>query len=104
MDQILLLSCSQSLSLVIETAMITNVYTTVRAAEQEVAYRALRRGIMDFERRQFYRGPEAWVDLPADKAALFRNDLIGLFDRYVTPADGKVRWGREYLITIATRR
>ena len=43
-------------------------------------------------------------NLPADKAALFRNDLIGLFDRYVTPADGKVRWGREYLITIATRR
>jgi len=22
---------------------------------------------------------------------------------YVTPADGKVRWGREYLITLATR-
>ena len=47
-----------------------NVYTTVRAAEQEAAYRALRRGIMDFERRQVYRGPEAWIDLPADPAAL----------------------------------
>jgi penicillin-binding protein 1A len=31
-----------------------------------VAYRALRKGIMDYERRQVYRGPEAYVDLPAD--------------------------------------
>ncbi len=30
-----------------------------------VAYRALRKGIMDFERRQVYRGPEAYVTLPA---------------------------------------
>ena len=32
-----------------------NVYTTIKAADQEAAYRALRRGIMDFERRQIYR-------------------------------------------------
>lgn len=43
-------------------------------------------------------------NLPAERAEMFRNDLLRLFDRYVTPADGKVRWGREYLITIATRR
>ncbi|MFY7866554.1 penicillin-binding protein 1A [Roseateles sp.] len=42
-----------------------NVYLTLRADEQNAAYRALRRGIMDFERRQVYRGPEAYVDLPA---------------------------------------
>ncbi|MEN9543291.1 MAG: hypothetical protein RLZZ598_124 [Pseudomonadota bacterium] len=47
-----------------------NVYTTVNATEQEAAYRALRRGIMDFERRQVYRGPEAWVDLPHDAGSL----------------------------------
>ena len=47
-----------------------NVYLTVRAEEQNVAYRALRRGIMDFERRQIYRGPEAYVDLPKDPKAL----------------------------------
>ena len=41
-----------------------NVYTTLRAADQDVAYRALRRGIMDFERRQVYRGPEKFVTLP----------------------------------------
>ena len=42
-----------------------NVYTTLNAAEQEAAYVALRRGIMDCERRQQYRGPEKFVALPA---------------------------------------
>ncbi|MBP7565992.1 MAG: penicillin-binding protein, partial [Burkholderiaceae bacterium] len=43
-----------------------NVYTTLNAEDQAAAYRALRRGIMDYERRQFYRGPEKFADLPAD--------------------------------------
>jgi penicillin-binding protein 1A len=42
-----------------------NVYTTLRASDQDAAYKALRRGIMDFERRQVYRGPEKFVTLPA---------------------------------------
>ena len=42
-----------------------NVYTTLNAAEQEVAYSALRKGIMDYERRQQYRGPEKFVTLPS---------------------------------------
>ncbi len=47
-----------------------NVYTTLKAIDQDVAYRALRRGIMDFERRQIYRGPEVFVDLPTDRQEL----------------------------------
>ena len=43
-----------------------NVYTTIKASDQDVAYKALRRGIMDFERRQIYRGPEKFIDLPTD--------------------------------------
>ena len=43
-----------------------NVYTTVQSNEQMAAYKALRQGIMDFERRQIYRGPEKFVDLPSD--------------------------------------
>lgn len=42
-----------------------NVYTTIRAADQDTAYKALRRGIMDYERRQIYRGPEKFVNLPS---------------------------------------
>ena len=43
-----------------------NVELTINAADQMVAYHALRRGLMDYELRQVYRGPEAYVDLPAD--------------------------------------
>ncbi len=45
-----------------------NVYTTLNAGEQEAAYLALRKGIMDYERRQHYRGPERFVDLPTSAA------------------------------------
>ena len=41
-----------------------NVFTTVIAADQTAAYKALRKGIMDYERRQNYRGPEKFIDLP----------------------------------------
>jgi len=47
-----------------------NVYTTLRTADQDAAYRSLRRGIMDFERHQVYRGPEEFVDLPTDPQEL----------------------------------
>jgi penicillin-binding protein 1A len=47
-----------------------NVYLTLNSAEQNAAYRALRRGIMDYEKRQIYRGPEAYADLPSDAKAL----------------------------------
>ncbi|QHI98224.1 PBP1A family penicillin-binding protein [Xylophilus rhododendri] len=43
-----------------------NVYTTVSAGDQEAAYKALRKGLMDYERRQIYRGPEQFIDLPSD--------------------------------------
>ena len=47
-----------------------NVQLTIDSAAQMAAYRALRRGLMDYEKRQVYRGPEAYVDLPTDPAAL----------------------------------
>ncbi|MDW5444081.1 penicillin-binding protein 1A [Polaromonas sp. SM01] len=43
-----------------------NVFTTLRAADQTVAYKALRKGIMDYERRQIYRGPEKFIELSKD--------------------------------------
>ena len=51
-----------------------NVYTTLIASDQEVAYDALRRGIMDYEKRQHYRGPEKFITLP--KAGQERDDAI----------------------------
>ncbi len=43
-----------------------NVYTTLSASDQNAAYDSLRQGIMNFERRQHYRGPEKFVSLPDD--------------------------------------
>ncbi|MFT4068785.1 penicillin-binding protein 1A [Paraburkholderia sp.] len=43
-----------------------NVVTTIDSADQDVAYHALRKGLMDYERRHGYRGPEAFIDLPSD--------------------------------------
>jgi penicillin-binding protein 1A len=47
-----------------------NVELSIDSDLQEAAYRALRRGLLNFEQRQFYRGPEAYVDLPADAGEL----------------------------------
>ena len=44
------------------------VYTSLIAADQQAAYRALRKGVIAFDRRQTYRGPEDQEDLPAAAA------------------------------------
>jgi penicillin-binding protein 1A len=44
------------------------VYTTIRKADQDAAYEAVRRGLLDYDRRHGYRGPEAFVEL-SPKAA-----------------------------------
>lgn len=44
-----------------------NVVTTITSGDQEAAYRAVRSGVMDYERRHGYRGPEAFIELPANE-------------------------------------
>jgi penicillin-binding protein 1A len=51
-----------------------NVYTTLRKADQDAAYEALRRGVLDYDRRHGYRGPEDYIDLP--KSAEARSEAI----------------------------
>jgi penicillin-binding protein 1A len=41
------------------------VYTTITKRDQEAAYHALREGVLEYERRHGYRGPEGYVELPA---------------------------------------
>jgi penicillin-binding protein 1A len=57
------------------------VYLTIRGADQVAAYNALRKGLLDYERRQVYRGPEAFVDLPADPKAVDARVAEALSDR-----------------------
>ncbi|HSF21165.1 MAG TPA: PBP1A family penicillin-binding protein, partial [Burkholderiales bacterium] len=47
------------------------VYTTLRTSHQEVAYAAMRYGVMEYDRRHGYRGPEGYVELankPSEEA------------------------------------
>ncbi len=43
-----------------------SVTTTIDSADQDAAYHAVRKGVMDYERRHGYRGPEGFVSLPPD--------------------------------------
>jgi penicillin-binding protein 1A len=63
------------------------VTLTVHADEQAVAYKALRRGLLEYERRQFYRGPEAFIDLPGDTKLLDSRVAEALADH---PSNGEL--------------
>jgi len=41
-----------------------NVFTTITKTDQDAAYLALRRGVMDYEKRHGYRGPEGYMEIP----------------------------------------
>jgi len=45
------------------------VITTIKKADQESANAALRKGVLEYDRRHGYRGPEALVNLPKEKEA-----------------------------------
>lgn len=72
------------------------VFTTVRADEQRAAYQALRSGLIDYDRRVGWRGPEGQIELPEgaeaqqdaiDDAINDRADSDGLFTAVVTQID-----------------
>lgn len=50
------------------------VFTTVRSYEQRAAYDALRSGLLTFDRKLGWRGPEARIELPPDAEA--RQDAV----------------------------
>jgi penicillin-binding protein 1A len=51
------------------------VYTTLQKDDQEAAYRAVRRGVMEFDRRHGYRGPEAYVEIAGDNDEAYDDAL-----------------------------
>jgi penicillin-binding protein 1A len=54
------------------------VHTTITKADQDAAYASLRRGVMEYERRHGYRGPEAYTELPdqADERAQAIDEIL----------------------------
>ena len=72
------------------------VYTTIRKADQEAAYESLRKGVMEYDRRQGYRGPEGYAQLPQeasdddyDDALAEHSDSDDLLAAVVIAADAK---------------
>lgn len=47
-----------------------NVYTTIQSSHQKAAYHALRNGIIAYDKRHFYRGPEGKIVIPATEQEL----------------------------------
>jgi penicillin-binding protein 1A len=71
------------------------VYTTVRSGDQMAAAKAVRDGLVEYDRRHGWRGPEAHVDLPAGEPeaatrARLRNYLFiaGMPSAMVTSVTG----------------
>lgn len=53
-----------------------NVYTTLLSEHQAAAYTALRRGVLDYDRRNGYRGPEGFANLPPKATEEFLEDAM----------------------------
>ena len=51
-----------------------NVYTTILSGDQDAAYNSVRRNVLAYDQRHGYRGPEAYIELPADEEE--RDDAI----------------------------
>jgi penicillin-binding protein 1A len=56
------------------------VYTTIRKADQEAAVRALRDGLMQYDRRLGYRAPEAFVELPKSAGEAEYEEALAEYD------------------------
>ena len=75
-----------------------NVYTTVLADDQRAANAAVRQGVLEYDRRYGFRGPEAQVELPADpqrrdekieEALLEAGEIDDFLPAVVTSVDAK---------------
>jgi penicillin-binding protein 1A len=51
-----------------------SVYTTILKADQKAAYDSMRRNVLNYDQRHGYRGPEAFITLPANEDE--RDDAI----------------------------
>lgn len=52
------------------------VYTTIRMQDQAAAYEALRKGVLDYDQRHGYRGPEGYIDLRKVSSEEYLEDAL----------------------------
>ena len=53
-----------------------SVYTTIRQADQKAAYDALRKGVLEYDRRHGYRGPEGFINLRNNVSDEFLDEAL----------------------------
>ena len=68
------------------------VHTTIRRADQEAAYAAVRRGVFDYDHRHGYRGPEAYASLPDRSGRARSRARIALPGRERDPTVSSPPW------------
>ena len=49
------------------------VYTTIRKQDQLIAYQSVRAGVLEYDRRHGYRGPEQFISIPKDVSSTNHN-------------------------------
>ncbi|MDO8412353.1 MAG: PBP1A family penicillin-binding protein, partial [Gallionellaceae bacterium] len=52
------------------------VYTTIRAQDQAIAYTALRKGVLEYDHRHGYRGPEGYINLRNESSEEYLEDAL----------------------------
>jgi len=64
------------------------VYTTIRQNDQIAAYQAVRKGVLDYDRRHGYRGPEGFIKLPSgSSSASYSAEQLDEALQHVTDGD-----------------
>jgi len=53
-----------------------SVYTTIRQQDQKVAYESLRKGVIEYDRRHGYRGPEGYINLKNNVGEEFLEEAL----------------------------
>ena len=79
------------------------VYTTIRTADQEAANAALRRGVLEYDRRHGYRGPEAHAELTASATADDYDDALSEYPDVIDLRAAVVLEASPALVTAALR-
>ncbi|MDP1593602.1 MAG: penicillin-binding protein 1A [Gallionella sp.] len=52
------------------------VYTTIREQDQLAAYQAVRKGVLEYDRRHGYRGPEGFIDLRQERSEEYLEESL----------------------------
>jgi len=52
------------------------VYTTIREQDQLAAYLAVRKGVLEYDRRHGYRGPEGFIDLRQERSEEYLEESL----------------------------